>query len=172
MKNSMILWAVSGCAALGLAVACSSSSTPATTPATDAGPTEDTGPSSSSGGTSSSGGSSSGGGMDSAASAMCLNSTSCPTGQVCCATIMSTTSCQVGPCPSTPVGPLQLCSTSAECTSPQVCLTLAVMPAVKTCQMGDGGTTTSEAGSEAGAGEAGSPEAGGTDASPDAADGG
>lgn len=45
----------------------------------------------------------------------CTSSAACMTGQVCCGTINSTTQCQVGPCPTTPIGPLQLCTSSSEC---------------------------------------------------------
>ena len=163
MKNAMILWAVSSCAAMSLAVACSSSSSSApVTPATDAS-TEDATASEDSGG------SSSGGGSDSApAAAQCLTTSTCGTGMVCCGSAAMTTACQVGPCPSIPtVGPVQLCTTAAECSSGQACITFPLVSAIKYCVTPDGGTS-SEAGTDSGATE----EAGPTEAGPDAADGG
>jgi hypothetical protein len=164
MKNSMILWAVSSGAAVSLAVACGSSSNPTTpAPATDAS-MEDTGAASSSGG----GSGSSSGGADAMGGVTCMNAAGCPSGQVCCATVMMTTSCQAGPCPSTAIGPIQLCATPAECSikTDTVCGPIPLAPTlpVKECQAGDGGTTTTEAGpTEAGPTEAGPTEAGPTD---------
>jgi hypothetical protein len=69
---------------------------------------------------------------------------------------------------------IQLCDKDADCTGGKVCLTFPLMMAIKVCQMGDGGsTTTTEGGAtEGGATEAGS-EAGPTEAGPtDAAGGG
>lgn len=67
-------------------------------------------------GGSTSGGGSVGGGSSSGVSGVaCTNSAACPAGEVCCGTIMMTTACQSGPCPSTPIGPIQLCTTAAEC---------------------------------------------------------
>jgi len=98
----------------------------------------------------------------------CMNAAGCPSGQVCCATVMMTTSCQAGPCPSTAIGPIQLCATPAECSikTDTVCGPIPLAPTlpVKECQAGDGGTTTTEGGStEAGPTEAGPTEAGPTD---------
>jgi hypothetical protein len=45
----------------------------------------------------------------------CRTSAGCLPGQVCCGTDNVTSSCQVGPCPSTMFGQLQLCGISAEC---------------------------------------------------------
>ncbi len=68
------------------------------------------------GGSSSSGaqgGSSSSGGTPGGVT--CTSAAGCRTGTVCCGTIQMTTTCQVGPCPSSPIGPLQLCASTAEC---------------------------------------------------------
>jgi hypothetical protein len=56
-------------------------------------------------------GSSSSGGMSGGIA--CMSAEACPRGTVCCATVQITTTCQVGPCPST----VQLCSTDAECVA-------------------------------------------------------
>jgi hypothetical protein len=75
---------------------------------------------------------------------------------------MMTTSCQAGPCPSTAIGPLQLCTTAAECSAGQSCGPIPQAPTlpVKICSAGDGGTATSEAGpTEAGPTEAGPADA-------------
>jgi hypothetical protein len=171
MKNGMILWAVSGVAAVGLAVACSSSSGGGSSPGPDAG-NEDSG--SSSGGSSGSSSGSSSGGGDAAPMAMCTGTSDCTTaGQVCCGTFsggMPGAACQAGPCPALPVvGAIQLCSAASDCTAPAVCgpnATLdALEPGLKTCAApaGDGGST-GDSGSDA------APVS--TDAGGDAADGG
>jgi hypothetical protein len=51
----------------------------------------------------------------------CTKSADCMTGEICCATINATTACQTGPCPSTPIGPLELCATSFECPAGDTC---------------------------------------------------
>ncbi|MGO9836824.1 MAG: hypothetical protein ACLP1X_21735 [Polyangiaceae bacterium] len=98
----------------------------------------ETGSSSSSGGSasgvSSSSGSSSGGSASSGGTTgglTCMSAEVCPSGQVCCAAITMTTNCQAGPCPSTPIGPIQLCATSVECFTPRdTCGPLAVDPSL------------------------------------------
>ncbi|HTB78429.1 MAG TPA: hypothetical protein VK762_34525 [Polyangiaceae bacterium] len=102
--------------------------------------------SSSSGGTvasssSSSGavGGSSGGATSSSSGASgvtCTTPSQCPGNEVCCATIMMTTNCQLGPCPSTPIGPIQLCTSDTDClTRGDTCGALAVAPTlpIKIC---------------------------------------
>jgi hypothetical protein len=157
MKNGMILWAVSGVAAMGLAAACSSSSGGGSSPAPDAGTPEDTGSS-----TTLDSGSSSGGDTGTPPAAMCTGTSDCTTaGQVCCGTFtggMPGAACQAGPCPALPVvGAIQLCSADSDCTAPATCgpnATLdALEPGLKTCAApaaaGDGGPTTGDSGSDA-----------------------
>lgn len=83
----------------------------------------------------SSGGSSSSGGTT---GAVCMNAAECPTGQVCCGTISLSTACTSGPCPMTPLGPVQLCTSSAECRTPGAqCGPLPRLPTlpVKSCNV-------------------------------------
>ena len=80
------------------------------------------------GGVSSSSGSSSGGTTGGLA---CTSAAVCASGQVCCGAITMTANCQAGPCPSTPIGPIQLCATSAECfMAGDTCGPLAVDPSL------------------------------------------
>ena len=96
---------------------------------------------SSGGFSSSSGGSSTGGGSIGASSSgaggvTCTSSATGRRGTVCCGTISMTTSCQVGPCPSSAIGPLQLCSSDSECFTPgDTCAPLPVAPTlpIKIC---------------------------------------
>jgi hypothetical protein len=144
MKNSMILWSVSGAAAVAFAVACSSSSSPAPSNPTDAGP-EDTGAGSSSGGGS---GSSSGAASD-ASSVACTNAAGCATGQICCSVSGMSTMClpNTAACPNNSLAgqPVQLCATGAECfVAGSSCGKLALAPQlpITVCNppTGDGGT--------------------------------
>ena len=91
------------------------------------------GGSASSGGTMFGGSASSGSGGTSGI--QCVSSAGCPAGEVCCGMISMTTSCQRGPCPSTPIGPIQLCGTAAECTFGDTCGPIPQAPTlpVKIC---------------------------------------
>jgi hypothetical protein len=86
------------------------------------------------GGSASSGGGSSS--SDGGRTVACTTGADCRAGTVCCGTIQMTTNCQRGPCPSTPVGPLQLCASDAECVVPHdSCGPLAEAPSlpIKVC---------------------------------------
>jgi hypothetical protein len=104
----------------------------------------------------------------------CLNASMCTSGQICCATGMMGTACETGSCPMVFGMQIQLCASATECaTAGDICATFALMPAIKTCQKGDGGTATEAGPTEAGPTEAGPTEAGPTEAGPtDAAGGG
>jgi hypothetical protein len=86
----------------------------------------------------------------------CKSSAGCQPGQVCCATINPTSSCEVGPCPPTPMlGSLQLCGITAECLTPgDVCGPAVVSvlgPMIMTCGAPDGGPSSdASAGPEGG----------------------
>jgi hypothetical protein len=64
------------------------------------------------------GGSGASSGSGAGSTTMCLRALDCPAGQVCCATPEMTTICQIGSCPGTVIGPLQLCSSPSECLTP------------------------------------------------------
>ncbi len=175
MQNSKILLVTTlsvGSLGLALAAGCSSSSSPATNNTGDSGETSS---SSSSGGTTSSSGAAE------AAAAACMSAAVCGTGEICCGVSPEGSACQAAPCGSTPLGPIQLCATSAECIpATDVCqvnaaLMAALSISIMTCQAaGDGGTTTKDGG-EAGAGEGGSSsggDSGGDSAASDAPTGG
>jgi hypothetical protein len=89
----------------------------------DSGGSSTGGGSASSGGRASNGGSASGSsGSSSGGSGMtCHNAAECPNGEVCCLEIPMTTYCQLGPCPQTGVGTLQLCASAAECLGGDTC---------------------------------------------------
>jgi hypothetical protein len=78
----------------------------------------------------------------------CKSSAGCLPGQVCCATVNLTSSCEVGPCPSTPMlGSLQLCGISAECLTPgDICGPVAIAASlgvmVMSCDAPDGGPSS------------------------------
>lgn len=89
-------------------------------------PMGSSGSSSSSGGSSTGGGSASSGGSANGSSGggsgmACRNAAECPNGEVCCLEITMTTYCQLGPCPPTGIGPLQLCASAAECLGGDTC---------------------------------------------------
>lgn len=71
-------------------------------------------------------------------SGMCTSAAGCPSGEVCCATAMVTTVCQAPPClANTPLGAVQLCSSSDECyVHGDVCgpLPIAINIPVMMCQ--------------------------------------
>jgi hypothetical protein len=145
MKNGMILWAVSGVAAVGLAVACSSSSGGSSSPPPDGGSPEDTGSTVIDSGSSSG---SSSGGADTGVT--CTSASMCPTGQICCGSISMLTNCQTGACPSTPIGALQLCASSAEClTAGDTCGPIAAAPTLPVMICNPGTAPTGDSGSDA-----------------------
>jgi hypothetical protein len=170
MQSSKILLVTTlsvGSIGLALASGCSSSSSPASTN-NDAGGTSS---SSSSGGTASSSGSALG---DADISLGCMDSTTCMTGQVCCASVSIsgglsiTSACQAGPCP-TGLTSYQLCAMSSECPTGQIC-ELSPLGEGMICAAGtgDGGTTTHEGGTT----EGGSGDGGGDTGASDAPTGG
>ena len=158
MQNSKILLVTTlsvGSLGLALASGCSSSSTPSTTN-TDAGESSS---SSSSGGTTSSSSS----GAAEAAAAACMSAAVCGTGEICCGISPEGSACQAPPCGSTPLGPIQLCATAAECVpatdvcTVDVALMAALSISITTCQAaGDGGTAATKDGGEAGTSAGGS----------------
>jgi len=80
----------------------------------------------------------------------CKTSAGCLPGQVCCGAVNMTTSCQTGPCPSTALGPLQLCGIAAECLrTGDTCGPLTADPMVMVCNApsGDDGGLSSDASS-------------------------
>jgi hypothetical protein len=96
-------------------------------------------------------------GSDVASNAIeCRTSAACLPGQVCCGTIDMTSSCQAGPCPSTMLGPLQLCGMSAECLAAgDTCGPLAADPAVMTCNAPSDDDGSSSSSSSSGGGDGG-----------------
>lgn len=88
----------------------------------------------------------------------CRTSAGCLPGQVCCGAInmTMTTSCQAGPCPTTGLGPLQLCGVSAECLAAgDICGPLTANPGlgIMVCNApggGDGGSSSSSSGGDDG----------------------
>jgi hypothetical protein len=178
MQISRILFVTAlSAGSLGVAMAsgCSSSSG---TPAGDSGAAEETssGSSGSSSGSStsssSSSSSSSGGGF------ACMNATGCTAPQVCCLQLAGTTPgtvCAASPCPAIALlgGPVQICSTDAECGVGMACGTptnailamgLAAMGG-KACIPGEGGAPPADGGTvkEGGSTDSGSSSSSGGD---------
>jgi hypothetical protein len=97
----------------------------------------------------------------------CRASAGCLPGQVCCGAINMTTSCRAGPCPTTGLGPLQLCGISAEClVAGDICGPLATGPAlgIMVCNApggNDGGSSSSSSGGEDGGNAEGGPSSDG-----------
>jgi len=189
MKKIMLFLAAS--CGVALAVACSSGDDNSNGNG-DSGGGSGTSSGSASGSSGSTSGTTSGtsSGSAEAGGATCTSKAQCTGPQVCCGGTSFTASCQAPPCPSTPLGPVQLCSSSAECVNPgDQCLPLSIpgvmLPVqVNRCTPSDGGAagdgghgdgaTSGDgggAGDAAGGGDAG--DAGGGDAAAaDAATGG
>jgi hypothetical protein len=101
----------------------------------------------------------------------CKSSAGCLPGQACCSAGTFVSTCQAGPCPSTPYGPLQLCSMPAECLTPgDTCGALPPMiqmvvgplwTGVFICGVPDGGSDGSSG--DDGGGDAGTDDAGDAD---------
>jgi hypothetical protein len=167
MQSSKILLVTTlsvGSIGLALASGCSSSSSPAE-PANEAGASS----SSSSGGTASS----SGGGLgDADINLVCMDSTTCMTGQVCCASVsisagLSVTSaCQTGPCP-TGATSYQFCASTTECLNGATCNANPLGAGPMICTGGTPGDGGSSGGHDSGteAGSSGGDSGGDTGAS-------
>jgi hypothetical protein len=76
----------------------------------------------------------------------CLSAADCATGLVCCATVDLATACQLGPCPETEFGPIQLCASRAECyVHGDYCVPLTIAPEtpITECRAPPGGIDAS-----------------------------